>query len=121
MRNFFIIGCIYGFLGVAAGAFGAHALKEKLSSDMLVIFETGARYHLVHAVVLLAVGLVPFYNGWSQASGLFFTLGILIFSGSLYVLALSGVKAWGAVTPIGGLMLLAGWASLAIVAIKSWK
>lgn len=121
MKNFFIIGCIYGFLAVAAGAFGAHALKARLSSEMLMIFETGARYHLMHAAVLLAVGLVPFYNGWSQASGWFFTLGILIFSGSLYILALSGVRIWGAVTPIGGLMLLAGWASLAMAAIKSWK
>ena len=119
-KLFFIAGSIFGFLGVAAGSFGAHALKLRLSSEMLMIFETGARYQLVHAVVLLVVALSFNYFPVStlRTSGFLFIAGIIIFSGSLYILSLSGVRAWGAVTPLGGLMLLGGWFFLIIATVK---
>lgn len=105
---------IFGFLAVAAGAFGAHALKNRLTPEMLEIFEVGVRYHLVHAVALLVVAQMDTgaaarvrHAGWC------FVAGIVVFSGSLYVLVLSGVRWLGAITPIGGVFLLAGWLLLA--------
>lgn len=101
----------FGASAVLAGAFGAHALKSRLPPDLLAIWNTGAHYHLVHAVVLLALALraearcrVPF---------VLVLAGVSIFSGSLYALALSGIRALGAVTPVGGVLLVAGWAWLA--------
>jgi uncharacterized membrane protein YgdD (TMEM256/DUF423 family) len=106
---------------VAAGAFGAHALAERLSADLLEVFQTGVRYHLVHALALLVVGLAvdlrP-HRLWDVA-GWLFSAGIVIFGGSLYALALSGVRWLGAITPIGGLCFLAGWASVALAALRS--
>ena len=110
------IGALMGFVGVGLGAFGAHGLRGRLTPDMLAVFETGVRYQMYHALALLAVGAMlsrvdsraVVVAGWS------FTAGILIFSGSLYALALSGVKTLGAITPIGGLAFLAGWIALAI-------
>lgn len=92
-------------LAVGLGAFGAHALKARLSPEMLAIFETGVRYQVYHALALLLLAAVrgPSKAGWC------FTAGIVIFSGSLYILALTGVKKWGAVTPIGGVLFLIGW------------
>lgn len=112
---FGLLGGVFGFLGVLAGAFGAHALRGTLPPDLLAVFETGARYQLAHAVALLAVAaLGPRLAGRALAiTGWAFTAGILVFSGSLYALALTGVRAWGAVTPLGGLCFLAGWAVLA--------
>ena len=115
-----MLAAALGFLAVALGAFGAHALKERLPADMMAVFQTGVQYHFYH---VLALGLVA---GWAarapsaalQAAGWCFVAGILIFSGSLYALALSGVRLLGAVTPLGGLAFLAGWASLAWAA---WK
>lgn len=110
-RWFALLGALFGFLGVAAGAFGAHALRDRLSPDLAAVFETAVRYHLVHAIALLAVAALAGRwpaTGWAW-SGWLFVAGIVIFSGSLYVLALSGVRAWGAVTPVGGVVLLAGW------------
>lgn len=120
-KIFFITGALSGFLSVAAGAFGAHGLRSKLSPEMLAVFETGARYQMFHALALLgtAWAFTHFHPGLSKASGLFFILGSVIFSGSLYALALSGIKMWGAVTPLGGLFLLAGWLTLLFAAIKS--
>ncbi len=120
-KIFFVIGALSGFLGVAAGAFGAHGLKSRLSPEMRTIFETGARYQLIHAVTLLAVAwaIVQFRPGPAILAGCFFTLGTILFSGSLYILSSSGIKAWGAVTPLGGLFLLAGWISLAVSALRS--
>jgi uncharacterized membrane protein YgdD (TMEM256/DUF423 family) len=117
-RIFLLIGALAAFLAVAAGAFGAHALRSRLSSEMLAIFETGARYQMYHALALLLVdALMPRMGGWLVVSaGWLFTAGIVIFSGSLYVLALTGVTWLGAITPIGGLAFLAGWACLAIAA-----
>lgn len=117
----FAAGAFSGLISVAAGAFGAHALRSKLSPEMLAIFETGARYQMYHALALLAAAwaVTQFHPGLSKAAGLFFLLGSVIFSGSLYTLVFTGVKAWGAVTPLGGLMLLAGWLTLALAAMKS--
>jgi len=113
-RVFFTIGGVFGLLGVAFGAFGAHALKARLGVDLLMTFEVGVRYQMYHAFALLAVG-------WAQtrwpgavltASGWLFVIGIVVFSGSLYALSLSGLRWLGAITPLGGLALLAGWACL---------
>jgi len=114
-RTLILAGSACAFIGVGLGAFGAHGLRKRLSSDMLAVFEIGVRYQLVHALALLAAGaaaarLAP---GALAAAGVLFVAGILVFSGSLYILALSGRKWLGAVTPLGGLALLAGWACLA--------
>ena len=117
-RTFMFIGALMGFVGVGLGAFGAHALKGRLSPEMLAVFETGVRYQMYHALALLATaalmsrseGRAVIVAGWS------FTAGILIFSGSLYALALTGVTILGAVTPIGGLAFLIGWAALTVAA-----
>lgn len=117
---FLILGSILGFLGVAIGAFAAHSLKAKLSAEMFTIFEVGARYHLYHALALLACAWAVSTHqiNFFQIAGWCFVSGIFIFSGSLYVLALTGIKAWGAVTPFGGLFFLAGWFFLALGAFK---
>jgi len=117
-RTFMFVGALMGFVGVGLGAFGAHALKGRLSPDMLAVFETGVRYQMYHALALLATaalmarsdGRAVVVAGWS------FTAGILLFSGSLYALAFTGVTMLGAVTPIGGVAFLAGWVALAIAA-----
>jgi uncharacterized membrane protein YgdD (TMEM256/DUF423 family) len=114
--NILRIGAVLGFLGVALGAFGAHALKDRLSPAALQIWNTAVLYHLLHAVALLALGLYARTAGGADvktAAGLFLA-GVAVFSGSLYALALSGIKPLGAVTPIGGLCFLAGWAWLAV-------
>jgi uncharacterized membrane protein YgdD (TMEM256/DUF423 family) len=114
-RLFFAIGSLAGFLGVALGAFGAHALKARLGAEMLGTFEVGVRYQMYHALALLAVGWA--HTRWPgtmlTASGWLFVAGIVLFSGSLYVLSLTGARWLGAVAPIGGLALLGGWLCLA--------
>lgn len=114
-RAFFILGALLAGLGVAAGAFGAHALKSRLTPEMLSVFETGVRYHLIHALGLLAVAWAA--TRWpgsaTTAAGWLFLVGILLFSGSLYGLSLSGIRALGAVTPLGGASFIAGWLLLA--------
>lgn len=107
-------GAILGFLGVAAGAFGAHALRSRLGADMLNVYETAVRYQMYHALALVLTGFMAtrLYSSALTAAGLLFLIGIIIFSGSLYVLALSGTRWWGAVTPIGGVAFLAGWLAL---------
>lgn len=114
-RTFFALGAVLAGLGVALGAFGAHALKARLSPDMLAVWETGVRYQLVHALGLLAVAwaLTRWPGSAVQASGWLFVAGTLLFSGSLYALALSGVRGLGAVTPLGGVAWIVGWALLA--------
>ena len=113
-RTFVIFGAIFAFFGVAAGAFGAHALKEVLAPDKLEIFRTGVLYQLVHALGLFAIAWAStrWPGGATTAAGWCFVAGIVLFSGSLYVLALSRLTVFGAVTPVGGLALLAGWACL---------
>ena len=119
-RLFFALGALSGFAGVALGAFAAHGLKSRLGPELLATFEIGVRYQMFHALALLAVG-------WAQtrwpgpvlaASGWLFVAGTLLFSGSLYVLSLTGEKWLGAVAPAGGLAFLAGWLCLAWAA---WK
>ena len=112
------VGALLGGLGVAIGAFGAHGLKGRLSPEMLAVFETGVRYHMYHALaILLTAALMSRLEGRSIViAGWSFATGILIFSGSLYALALSGVTILGAITPIGGVAFLVGWISLAIAA-----
>jgi uncharacterized membrane protein YgdD (TMEM256/DUF423 family) len=117
-RTFLLLGALFGFLAVALGAFGAHALRARLAPDMLAVFETGVRYHMYHALALILTSLVMArMSGWLvAAAGWSFVAGILLFSGSLYALALTGVTVLGAITPLGGLAFLAGWACLAIAA-----
>jgi uncharacterized membrane protein YgdD (TMEM256/DUF423 family) len=114
------LGALFSFLGVAAGAFGAHALRNRLPPDLLAIFETGVRYQMYHALALFAAAWASahFSSGLPAWAGGAFAGGIVIFSGSLYVLAFTGVRAWGAVTPVGGLLFLVGWALLAVAAIR---
>ena len=120
-RTWFVLGAVLVLLAVAAGAFGAHGLEGRLSSDDLDTYETAARYHIYHALALLAVAYAAerFGGGLTQAAGWLFLAAILLFSGSLYVLALSGVKVLGAVAPLGGLCLLAGWSCLALAAWRA--
>lgn len=108
------LACAAMFLGVALGAFGAHSLKNILSDPMKAIFETGVKYQLIHGLGLLAVAWLSSKepSNLVQAAGILFSVGIVLFSGSLYILSLSGVRAWGAVTPLGGLAFLAGWLCL---------
>lgn len=108
------VAATLGFLGVALGAFGAHGLKERLSPAMLEVYRTGVLYHLLHSVALLAVALGAEKLARPRAVGVLFTAGVIVFSGSLYVLAVTGVTALGAVAPLGGLLLMAGWVTLAI-------
>lgn len=106
---------IYGLLGVILGAFGAHALSDRLTQDMQAVWHTAVQYQFYHALALLGLGIlmrVMTSGAWFNVAGLCFCAGILIFSGSLYILALSGVRWLGAITPIGGLLLLAGWIAL---------
>ena len=113
-RTFLFLGALAGFLGVGFGAFGAHALRGRLSPEMLVVFETGVRYHMYHALALLLTSVMAArMTGWLvTTAGWSFTVGIFFFSGSLYALALSGVTVLGAVTPLGGVAFLAGWGCL---------
>lgn len=111
---FIRIAAVLGFLAVALGAFGAHGLKDRLTPDMLAIYQTAVLYHLVHAVALLGVGILA-ERAPSTAltgAGIAFTAGVLVFSGSLYALAVTGVRILGAVTPFGGLAFLVGWGAL---------
>lgn len=112
---------LFGFLGVGFGAFGAHALKARLTPDLLAIYRTAVEYQFWHALALLAVGLLAMSRPGPllSASGWCFTFGILLFSGSLYALALSGVRLLGAITPIGGLLFLVGWVLLSVHAART--
>jgi len=114
-QMFLALGSLFGLLAVALGAFAAHALKAYLGADLIATFEVGVRYQMYHALALLAVGLA--HKSWPSpllaASGWLFVIGIAVFSGSLYVLSLSGMRWLGAITPFGGIAFLAGWACLA--------
>jgi uncharacterized membrane protein YgdD (TMEM256/DUF423 family) len=119
----FAIGSVLGALGVALGAFGAHGLKARVGPDLLAVFETGARYHLIHALAILAAAwAVDRWPGfWSVAAGWLFVAGIAVFSGSLYALVLTGQRWLGAITPIGGVCLIAGWVALAVAALRGGR
>lgn len=120
-RLFFLIGALSAFVAVAAGAFGAHGLKDRLSAEMLSIFEVGVRYQMYHAFALIAAAWAQarWPGALASASGWLFVAGTVIFSGSLYALSLTGQRWLGAITPVGGLAFLAGWLCLAGACWKS--
>lgn len=123
MPFFIIAGAVNAAIAVAFGAFGAHALKEKLTEHYLAIWETAVQYQMFHALALLAVGILmspSLFGPVTQLSwaGYLILAGIIIFSGSLYVLSLTGIGILGAITPIGGVAFIAGWIMLIVAAIK---
>lgn len=120
MNLWLCIAAINGGLAVAAGAFGAHGLQGRIDAQALQVFETAARYHMYHALALAVAALVmrDAAAGAATTAAAFFVAGILLFSGSLYLLALTGTKALGIVTPFGGLCFLLGWGFLAIAALR---
>lgn len=111
-----VIASVFGLTGVALGAFGAHTLKSTVSSEMLSVFETGVRYQMYHAFALFIVAWVlqSSQSRRFEVSAWFFVVGVVLFSGSLYVLALTGIRGLGIITPIGGLAFLAGWLTLTL-------
>jgi uncharacterized membrane protein YgdD (TMEM256/DUF423 family) len=117
-RGFLMLAAFFGFTGVALGAFAAHGLKERLSAEYLAIFHTGVLYQLVHTLALLAVALlaVQIPGRLMTWAGISFAVGILLFSGSLYLLTLTGVNKLGIITPFGGLAFLIGWFMLGLAA-----
>lgn len=119
-RKFIALAGVFGFLGVASGAFGAHALKNILAPDLLTIFETGSRYCLHHSIALLATALYGSTkpSPWLIRACWGFSIGITIFAGSLWVLALTNTRWLGAITPIGGLSMLLGWSCIVVYALK---
>lgn len=119
---FLFVAALSGFLAVALGAFGAHGLKARLSEDMMAVYQTAVQYHFYHTLALLAVAVLlagGLQSAALRAGGWLFAAGIVVFSGSLYALALSGVRVLGAVTPLGGLLFLAGWVALAAAAYRT--
>ncbi|MDT9719378.1 DUF423 domain-containing protein [Paenibacillus sp. ClWae2A] len=120
MQTLIILGSIMMFLAVALGAFGAHALKRKLSADMIKIYETGVQYHLIHGLGIILIGLLADRLESSSLvllAGWLMFAGIILFSGSLYALSVTGVRKLGAITPLGGVAFLAGWVMIMIAAL----
>jgi uncharacterized membrane protein YgdD (TMEM256/DUF423 family) len=121
-KLFLALGAAFGGCGVLLGAFGAHALKARLAADQLALWSTATQYLFWHALGVLAVGLACTQlpeSAWLRAAGVLLATGIVLFSGSLYVLALGAPKVLGAVTPVGGLALIAGWAALAVAVLRA--
>ena len=118
LRSFLMLAAFFGFTGVALGAFAAHGLKNRLSADYLAIFHTGVTYQLVHALALFGVALLAAHipGRLVTCAGISFTVGILLFSGSLYVLTMTGISKLGIITPFGGLAFLLGWFFLGLAA-----
>lgn len=118
LRGFLMLAAFFGFTGVALGAFAAHGLKQRLSLEYLEVFHTGVTYQLFHALALLAVALLAVHLPGRLLlwAGVLFAVGILLFSGSLYALTLSGVSQLGIITPFGGLAFLLGWLCLGLAA-----
>lgn len=122
LRTFLILGSINMFLSVALGAFGAHGLKSRISEEMLSIYQTGVHYHMIHALGLIMVAILSSKlppSSWVNGAGWLLMIGIVLFSGSLYVLSITGIRVLGAITPLGGVAFLIGWLFLAIAAYKS--
>ncbi|AKH67819.1 uncharacterized small membrane protein [Spongiibacter sp. IMCC21906] len=115
---------IFGFLAVALGAFGAHGLKAKLSPEMMTVYQTAVQYHFFHTLALLGVAVLLQQQGVQhptlKACVWLFALGIVVFSGSLYALALTNIRILGAITPIGGVLFMAAWVCLAVAAWKTF-
>ncbi len=120
-RIFLMLGAVSGAISVAAGAFGAHSLTGKVEPRLLEVFETGARYQMYHALALLAVGLVAgrWPSSLATSAGWLFVAGTLLFTGSLYTMTFTGIRALGAVTPFGGVCFIAGWVCLALAVGKA--
>jgi len=118
LRSFLMLAAFFGFTGVALGAFAAHGLKSRLSAEYLTIFQTGVTYQLVHALALFGVALLAAHIPGRMVTwtGIAFVVGILLFSGSLYALTLTGISKLGIITPFGGLAFLLGWFFLGLVA-----
>lgn len=117
MKNKWVtIGSVLGFIGVAIGAFGAHSLKPYILPDLMETYKTGVLYHLIHAVIITAIGLAgrtEYYKG-----ALFMTIGIILFSFSLYINSLTGIKLLAIITPVGGIAFLIGWLLIIIASVK---
>ncbi|MEO8101581.1 MAG: DUF423 domain-containing protein [Betaproteobacteria bacterium] len=121
-RSIIITGAVLAFLGVALGAFGAHALKARLAADLMAAYQTGVQYHLIHALGIVFIGILVQVlppSRWLPLAGWTMTAGVVVFSGSLYVLSLTGNRELGAITPVGGLALLVAWLMVATGALKS--
>ena len=120
MKTWIIVGSLLAVLAVILGAFGAHWLKARFSPEDLAIFETGVRYHIIHALSIILIGILGFHVSTEilKTPFIFFTIGIFLFSGSLYVLVLSGARWFGVITPIGGVGFIAGWL---LLAYNLWK
>ncbi len=119
--NWIATGALAGGLGVLLGAFGAHGLKTRVGAELLAVFETGVRYHMYHALALLAVGWAAtrWPGAWLTAAGWLFLGGIAVFSGSLYAMTLTGARWLGAITPFGGLCFILGWVAFAAAALRA--
>ncbi|MFD2640650.1 DUF423 domain-containing protein [Pseudomonas japonica] len=118
LRSFLLLAAFFGFTGVALGAFAAHGLKTRLSAEYLAVFQTGVTYQLIHALALFGVAILSVHLPGRLVTwaGSLFILGILLFSGSLYILTLSGIGKLGMITPLGGTAFLAGWLCLGLAA-----
>ncbi len=120
-KLFITLAALSGMLAVTFGAFGAHALRSRLDEHALSVFQTAVQYHFYHSLALLAVGVIALSQPQTallRSSGYLFVVGIVVFSGSLYLLSMSGLRWLGAITPLGGLAFIAGWGCLAAA---SWK
>ena len=119
-RLFLALGALNALISVGCGAFAAHGLRSRVGPDLVAVFETGARYQMYHALGLVLVGLLALHrpSGLLAAAGWFHLAGIVIFPGSLYALTLPGVRALGAITPVGGVAFLVGWALFALAALR---
>ena len=122
-KTFLTLGSVGMLLAVALGAFGAHALKQTLAPELMATYETAVNYHFIHALGLLAVGLLalhlPASSGTLRWAGILMAAGLLLFSGSLYALSLSGIRGLGVLTPVGGVALLAAWLLLAVAVVRA--
>jgi uncharacterized membrane protein YgdD (TMEM256/DUF423 family) len=121
-RLFVVLGSLNAFLAVALGAFGAHGLKAQLNPDLVVIYHTGVQYHIFHALGLILIGILAFSlppSPYLKAAGWLMLMGIILFSGSLYVLSITGIRILGAITPFGGASFLLAWILLAAAAWKA--
>lgn len=121
-KLFLALGALFAALAVAIGAFGAHGLKARLGPEALAVYQTGVQYHFWHALGVLAIGLLCQHlpaSDWLRAAGWLLTAGIVLFSGSLYALALDAPRGLGAVTPLGGLAFILGWAALLVAVVRA--
>jgi uncharacterized membrane protein YgdD (TMEM256/DUF423 family) len=121
-KLFLVLGCSAALLAVALGAFGAHALKTRIAPELMAVYRTGVEYHFYHALGLILAGLAAFHlpeSACLRSAGWAMLAGIVLFSGSLYLLALTGLPWLGAVTPVGGVAFLAGWLLFALAALRA--